>query len=254
MNEVYIDLEKKVKTKWFTKERLITYAIIVGLLIFLISLDRCRNNQLVNQRVISDSTIQALVKQKNEMGDLLVRQETIISSSQEDLKKIVTENMGLKKRLVKSVNAHAKVTTNTSVVNMEVPFEEEEEDFYLPPIQYDSCDTNTIKVPRVASIETTDFYFKGTVTKKGLTVDSLSLPDTQNIAFVKTGGWFKTDINGKFRIYKKPKLEVMVTHTNKYIDVKGLSSEFYKPPNKPRWGERIIIAVTAVAGTLLLTK
>ncbi len=261
MNEIYTDFEKKIMKKtWFTKERLITYTIILGLIIGLISLDQCRRGELNTKQIKLDSTslaLQNMVIEKNKLGDEVVRQNVIITDNQGDIKELALDNMNLKKSLansIKKVKAYAKIQTNTSVVNVDVPYEEEEADFYLPPIQYDSCDSNTIRVPKVAVLDTTDLYFRGTVTKDKFIIDSLSLPDTQNIVFATTGGWFKKDINGKFRIYKKPKLEAIVTHTNNYIKTTGLSSSFYDPPPKPRWLERIVIAASAVAATILLLK
>jgi len=261
MSEVYTDLEKKnMKKTWFTKERIITYTIIVGLIIGLVTLDQCRKGQYRSQQSKLDSTtllLQTMVIEKNKLGDEVVRQNVIITDKQGDIKQLALDNMNLKKGLaasVRKVKAYAKVKTNTSVVNIDVPYEEEEPDYYIPPIQYDSCDTNVIKIPKVAVLDTTDLYFKGTITKEKFRIDSLSFPDTQNIVFAETGGWFKKDINGKLKIYKKPKLEVIITHTNNYIKTTGLSSSFYQPPPKPRWLERIAIAAGAVAATILLLK
>lgn len=246
--------------KYFTTDRIIGILIIVGLVIALFMVGNCRNSEFLSQKAKLDSTtlaLQNMVIEKNKLGDEVVRQNVIITDNQEDIKELALDNMNLKKSLansVKKVKAYAKIQTNTSVVNVDVPYEEEETDFYLPPIQYDSCDSNVIRVPKVAVLDTTDLYFKGTVTKDKFRIDSLSLPDTQNIVFATTGGWFKKDINGKRRIYKKPKLEVIVTHTNDYIKTTGLSSSFYDPPPKPRWLERILIAAGAVAATILLSK
>ena len=249
-----------MKKTWFTKERIITYTIILGLIIGLLTLDQCRMSQFRSQQGKLDSTtlvLQGMVIEKNKLGDEVIRQNVIITDDQDNIKNLALDNMNLKKSLannIKKVKAYAKVQTNTSVVNVDVPYEEDETDFYLPPIQYDSCDSNVIRVPKVAVLDTTDLYFKGTVTKDKFRIDSLSLPDTQNIIFATTGGWFKKDINGKRRIYKKPKLEVIVTHTNNYIKTTGLSSSFYDPPPKPRWLERVLIAAGAVAATILLSK
>lgn len=249
-----------MKKTWFTKERIITYTIILGLIIGLLTLDQCRMSQFRSQQGKLDSTtlvLQGMVIEKNKLGDEVIRQNVIITDDQDNIKNLALDNMNLKKSLannIKKVKAYAKVQTNTSVVNVDVPYEEDETDFYLPPIQYDSCDSNVIRVPKVAVLDTTDLYFKGTVTKDKFRIDSLSLPDTQNIIFATTGGWFKKDINGKRRIYKKPKLEVIVTHTNNYIKTTGLSSSFYDPPPKPRWLERVLIAAGAVAATILLLK
>ena len=246
-----------MKKTWFTKERLITYTIIIGLIIGLLTLDQCRRGEFRSQQGKLDSTtlaLQTMVIEKNKLGDEVVRQNVIITGDQEDIKKILQDNMNLKKSLansIKKVKAYTKVQTNTNVVDVDVPYEED--DFYLPPIQ-DSCDSNVIRVPKVAMLDTTDLYFRGIVTKEKFKIDSLSLPNTQNIAFVETGGWFKKDINGKLKIYKKPKLEVVITNTNNYIKTTGLSSAFYQPPPKARWLERVLIAAGAVAATILLSK
>ncbi len=249
-----------MKKTFFTTDRIVGILIIVGLVIALFMVGNCRSNEFLSQKARLDSTslaLQTMVIEKNKLGDEVVRQNVIITDNQGDIKELALDNMNLKKSLantVKKVKAYAKIQTNTSVVDVDVPYEEDETDFYLPPIQYDSCDSNVIRVPKVAILDTPDLYLKGTVTKEKFRIDSLSLPDTQNIVFATTGGWFKRDINGKRRIYQKPKLEVIVTHTNNYIKTTGLSSSFYDPPPKPRWLERVLIAAGAVAATILLSK
>ena len=256
MNEIYTDFEKKIMKKtFFTADRIIGILIIVGLVIALFMVGNCRSNEFLSQKARLDSTslaLQNMVIEKNKLGDEVVRQNVIITDNQEDIKRMVIDNMELKKSLAKSikqVKAYAKIRTNTSIADVDVPYEEE--DYYIPPI---SCDTNVIRVPKVALLDSTNLYFKGTITKEKLKIDSLSIPNTQNIAFVKTGGWFKKDINGKRRIYKKPKLEVIVTNSSEYINTTGLSSAFYEPPPKPRWLERVLIAAAAVAATILISK
>jgi hypothetical protein len=237
-----------------TKERLITYIIIVGLIIGLLTLDQCRRGEFRSQQSKLDSTtlaLQTMVIEKNKLGDEVVRQNVIITDNQENIKNLALDNMNLKKSLansIKKVKAYSKVQTNTSVVDIDIPYEED-----IIPIQ-DSCDSNVIRVPKVAILDTTDLYFRGTVTKDKFKIDSLSLPNIQNIAFVETGGWFRKDINGKLKIYKKPKLEIIITNTNNYVKTTGLSSAFYQPPPKARWLERVLIAAGAVAATILLLK
>ena len=244
----------KVLTKikeFFTINRIIGIGIIVVLLIGLSRLDSCQNNRYGNLKAENDSLIsltQRLVQDTNKLGQVITKQAVTITEDKEAINKLTADIFNLKKkdqRRIQQVNSLIKETTNTKVDTTLVPLS----DTSKPKFNADSCkeaiayiEDSTVKVPQRLIIDSTKdkyFQFDATLTKNGLTINSVNFPDSQYIATVETGGWFKRDINGKLKLYQKRQLEIQVLHTNKYITVTGISSLIYKPKVKGRWVERL---------------
>lgn len=250
-------VQGKVKT-FFTSGRFIPWAIIIGLLIFLGTLDTCRNRDFQAQENRLDSVTlanQQLTQEKNRLGQIVSTQPVIITADQEELKKITAKNFQLMSQLekrIKQVNTLIQEKSITGVEDMYIPYEDKQ--------PFDSsdnpCPPHMIATPKDIKLDTdSNFRFSGTILKDGFKINSIQFPDSQRIAVIETkGGFFKRDINGKRKFFRRKSLEIQVVHTNPYVKTIGLSSVIYQPKVKGRWLERFFIAGAASAATIFLIK
>lgn len=248
---------------WFNHKRVIVILVGIGICIALSMLDKCRGDKFKNQQATIDSLTlanQKLVQDTNRLGQLLVKQQAITTADPEQIKALALENLQLKDRdakRIKQVNSLLKENTKLKLENYYIPYNPEDtSDYILPDTVKIPCpDTNYVKVPKtVTDTSKEDFKFVATIGNKGLTIDSLVITDKETIVFAETGGWFKRDINGKFRIHQKRKIEAIVTHSNKLIKVEQMNSLYYTPKPRARWLERLLIAGGAVFITSQLMK
>lgn len=257
-------VENKVK-KWFTWDRVIAYLIIIGLVIYLFNLDACRNRDFQAQKAQLDSVTllkQKLVKDTNRLGQVIIKQNVIITDDQENFKKLVEEKFALQKKdqkNIKTIRALTQEITSTGVKDVNVPYEEDEEwvsspdDTALAGIPCDSL--SYVHVPKQVSINEEFFKLSASVNKEGIHIDSINFPDTQRIVTLeKKGGLFKRDITGKLKVFKKKELQIIVLHTNPYVKTEGMNSINYQPKVKGRWVERGLIIAATVLATLKFLK
>lgn len=249
--------------EWFNYKRVIVLLVGVGICIALSMLDQCRGNKYAHQQKIIDSLTlvnQKLVQDTNRLGQLLVKQQAIVTTNQEEIKTVALENLQLKDKdakRIKQVNSLIKENTKLKLENYYIPYDPDDTSDYVLPdtIRIPCPDTNYIKVPKkITDTLKSDFKFVATVGKTGVTIDSLVITDKETIVFAETGGWFKRDINGKFKIHQKRKIEAIVSHSNKLISVEQMNSLYYTPKPKARWLERIVIAAASAFITLKLLK
>lgn len=256
--------------KYLTLKNIIGGGIIIGLVIALFSIDSCRRNQLSANRATIDSMTlanQELVKTVNKKGDTIAKQQVIITDDQESLKKMALDIFDLKKseeKRIKQIDALIRIKSSTRIDSVEVAYVDKEERKRFSDSLEKACadviayyDTNYIKVPKQVSIDSNqnkDFQFGGTVKKDKFVIDSIVFPNKQDIIVVETGGWFKRDINKKFHIFQKRKMEIFVQNSNKYVHVNGMNSFVYKPKPKARWLERLLIGGGAAAAAILISK
>jgi len=241
--------------KYLTTKNIILALIAIGIVIFLLKLDSCRNNKFSRQQATIDSLTlanQQLVRDTNRLGQLLVKQPVIVVTDQKALKALALENLNLKDRdakRIKQVNVLVTENTNLRIKDRLILFDTINSTTYIDTTK--PCPANAILTPQNLTDTTDkDFKFYATLEKRGLKIDSLSFPDKQTIALVETkGGLFKRNIEGKIKFWTPKTMEVFVTHTNKYLEVEGMNSLVFKPKVKGRWLERALI----VAGTVLIT-
>lgn len=248
---------------WFNYKRVLVILVGVGICIALSMLDQCRGNKYAHQQKTIDSLTlvnQKLVQDTNRLGQLLVKQQTITTTNPEEIKALALENLQLKEKdskRIKQVNSLIRENTKLKLENYYIPYDSDDtSDYVLPDTVKIPCPDNYISTPKkITDTTNKDFQFVATVGKTGLTIDSVVIKDIQNIAFVETkGGLFKRGINGKIKLWRKPTLEVFITHSNKLIKVEGLTSMYYTPKPKVRWLERILIAGASVFITSQLLK
>ena len=250
--------------QWFNYKRVIILLVGVGICIALSMLDQCRGNKYAHQQKTIDSLTlvnQKLVKDTKRLGQLLVKQQAITTTNPEEIKALALENLQLKEKdakRIKQVNSLIKENTKLKLNDYYIAYDPEDTSDYVLPdtIRIPCPDTNYVKVPKIVTdTNKADFKFVATVGKEGLTIDSLVITDTQTIAFVETkGGLFKRGTDGKIKLWRKPTIEAVVTHTNKLLTVEGMNSLYYTPKPKARWLERIAIAAASAFITLKLLK
>jgi hypothetical protein len=266
--------------KIFTTKHIIFGAVVIGLIIALIQVDSCRNRDFKKQQGTIDSLTlanQEMVKIVNKQGDTIVKQNVIITQDQASLKSLTADLFDLKKRderLLKEVQALLQIKSAVTIKNVDVPYKDTvgfkrfsdsleracaEVTKYYRGNSVELTDTTKDGVKSkhlvIDSIQNKNFQFDADILKTRLHINSINIPDSQRIAIiVNKGGLFRKDINGKLKIFKRRELQVMVTHTNPYIQTKGMSSVVYKPKVGGRWLERLIMVGAGVAGTLYLTK
>lgn len=266
--------------KIFTTKNIIFGLIVAGLIIALMQLDSCRNRDFKKQQATIDSLTlanQEMVKITNRQGDTIAKQNVIITQDQQALKNLTVELFDLKKRderLLKQVEALLQIKSAVVVKNVDVPYKDttgfkrfsdsvekacsEVIAYYRlnsVELQDTTVDGQKAKHVSIDSSENKHFQLNADILKNKLRINSINLPDSQRIAIiVNKGGLFRKDITGKLKVFKRRELQVMVTHTNPYIQIQGMSSVVYKPNVKGRWLERLIMVGLGVAGTIYLTK
>lgn len=256
--------------KYLTIKNIIGGGLIIGLIITLTMVDSCRRNQLVINRATIDSMTlanQELVKTVNKQGDTIIKQKIIITDDQESLKKLTLAVFDLKRneeKRIKQIDALIRIKSSSRIDSVEIAYVDTVERKRFTDSIERACaeviayyDSLYIKVPKTVSIDSVqnkDFQFTGTIEKNKFVIESAEFPNEQDIAVIETGGWFKRDINGKFKIHQKRQLEIMVKNSNKYVKTKGMNSIIYKPKPKARWLERLGIFAIGVAATVLIIK
>lgn len=278
-NFLIIIKSKFMLKKYLSLSHLILVGIIIGLVILLSQIDSCRGRDFVSQQAKLDSLTlanQQLVQVKNSLNQTISKQAVIITQDQSSLKDLTDSLFSLNKRdqkRVKKIDALIQIASKTHVDTLEVAyvdtierkrFSDSLERICADVIDYyrnttveltDSTNGELSKHVVIDSIENKHFQFDGSVLKNKFRINSVNFPDSQRIAIIETkGGFFKRDINGKVKIFRKKSMEIQVLHTNPYIKVSGMSSIVYKPPVKGRWVERALLFGGGIAFKIFILK
>jgi|694.fasta_scaffold00342_60 hypothetical protein len=220
----------------------ISHIILIGLfLITLFFLNKCSQSKYTELEdkykltQVENQTFESLVNKKN---DTIKTQNVIILKTEKSLKNYTDTIFNLKKkqeRKIKEVIAYYNNKTDTRVDSFFV--------FEVDSIPYpvvitdDYVRDSMITVPRTYKVDSTYFKFDATVTKKGMLINSLSLPDTTY---------------GRFVELKNGKIQYQVFNKNPYISIENSNSIIYQPKKKRlKW--LIPLGVGIVTG-ILITK
>lgn len=195
---------------------------------------------------------------KNEAGKQVQVQQALVVNKQADIKKLSDSIFNLKRknaRQIKNIIAFYSQHTNTVIDSIPVP--------YLDTVEYrkfkDSLDfykfakDSLIQVPKSIRVDSNYFHINETITKTGLLINTLSIPDSQYVRIVENkGGFFKRDVNGKLKFHIPTTVQFQTLHTNPLIHVTGQNSVLYQPNNKSKvLGKVIILGLGILAGKLL---
>jgi hypothetical protein len=188
---------------------------------------------------------QTLTDKVNSQGKTIKSQDVIITDNTTSLNNL-TDSIFRLKRKNAEVIAYFRTKTNTSLVEVEVPYLDTTGarhwiDSVLAlaptPINPDSV----LLVPQRAFLENEHLKLLATVRKQGLTIDSLDLPDNLQLRFLETKGG----------LFRSKKIEVQFFHSNPYVHTVSANSVFYKPKKVP-FLKRIILPVAIGVGAGLL--
>lgn len=223
--------------------------IVTGFLTLLFWMQTCKFQDQIKEgkKQISQLQLdkQTLTDKINSQGKTIKSQDVIITDNTASLNNLTDSIFHLKRRN-QEVIAYFKAKTNTSLVEIPVPYMDTtgakhwiDSVLALAPTP---IDPNTIiKVPQRAFLETSQLRLLATVKKEGLSIDSLDLPDDLQLRFLETKG----------SLFKSKKIEVQFFHSNPYIHTLSANSVFYKPKKVP-FLKRIVLPVAIGVGAGLL--
>jgi hypothetical protein len=215
------------------KYRNILIGVIVIILILFLRIG-CKNAEIAS--VETTNSLLQIENQKfekiiNNQDDSIVKQRAIIIKDKEQLKTFTDSIFKLKEK-VKSVTAFYKEVIKTNWDTVNIPYTDTQ---YIPNPFLQTGDTitkelytyinNSVKVPNPFNIDSSLYSIKGEVTKQGVRIDSLNIPDTFNLRIVETKG----------KLFKPSFIEFQSLHTNKLVQVTGVNSIMYKLPKKTFW-------------------
>lgn len=225
-----------------TLERIIILALALTLAF---SLFKCESNRKeakkeISQLILDKQTSDSLVNVNNQK---IVTQEAILTKNKEALSSLTDSIFALTKkqeRKIKDVIAYYKGITSTQIRDVDVPYidtiamkkwEDSIKASCSEVIEY--YETNTISVPRTAVDSTPSYHIALTINKDNIHVDDIQVIDTQYIRFVTLkGGPLRRDIEGKFHLWLKKRVQVQVLHTNQdNVTILGQNSAIYTPPS-----------------------
>lgn len=208
--------------------------IVISIIVFLFFFLRigCKNAEIASLETslsLSELNNQKYEKIVNTLEDTILKQRAIIIKDKEQLKTFTDSIFNLKQK-VKAVTAFYKETTKTDWDTVYIPYDSTPT---IPQVQYGDTITkeiknyidSSIKVPNKFSKDSSLFSIKGEVTKQGVRIDSLNIPDTFNLRIVETKG----------KLFKPSFVEFQSFHTNKLVQVTGVNSIMYKLPKKTFW-------------------
>jgi hypothetical protein len=168
------------------------------------------------------------VQMKNHFGNTISMFQATTTNLQKQLLSYSDSIFKLGKKhekQIKEIKAFYSSRVKTRIDSVDVPYIDTPamrkwEDSVLlnckDVIQY--YEDSSVLIGTKASIETPYYTIDATVNKASITIDSLSIIDTQYVRVVMMkGGLFKKPLKGKRKFYTKPYPQVEVMHKNPYI-------------------------------------
>ena len=237
-----------------------TILIVILSAVLLYSLKTCNDKDKYNTALKLEN--QQLDSTYNAKGQLLIASQTEVTLSQEAFRNATDSMFAMNKKFenrIKQILAFYKATTNTVIREVEVPYIDSIarvawEDSIRKSCQavIDYYEANTITVPTSARDSTKNYTADFTATFSGITINNLSIPDSQYLRFIELkGGLLKKDASGKRKLFARRTFQVQVIHTNPLIQTTSTTSAIYQPPKRGRWLEK---ALLIGAGIFLGTK
>jgi hypothetical protein len=242
----------------------IKWILIVGLsLILLWSFKTCEDkNKDIDKLELKNQVTDSM---KNKLGQTVIIQEATITNNKQVLKHLTDSIFNLKKKQekkIKDVIAYYSSITKIEIKDKLVPYKDtlgrkEWEDSVsiacTKVIEY--YEANTITVPTPASDSTKNYKIDLTVTKAGVRIDSLFIPNKLDIRFVTIkGGLLKKDASGKRRLFTRKSIQVQVLNSNELLKTYDQKSILYKSPKKGRWLEKAALIGGGIFLGLQLNK
>ncbi len=193
---------------------------------------------------------QNYIKVTDELGKEVVKQKAVVVKEREQVKEYSDKYFALKEK-PKSVDVFYQEVTKTDWDTAFIPYHDT---LYvkIDPIVGDTITQelknyidSSVRIPNSFEKDSSLFAIKGRVLKNGVSIDSLSLPDTFNLRVVETKG----------KLFKPSFVEFQSFHTNPLVNVTGTQSVIYKVPKKTFWQvvlDKLIWVGIGVGATTLI--
>lgn len=196
---------------------------------------------------------QTLRETTNRQGRQIQEQDVILTNSRKALSRLTDTIFDLRRRDSRNLEtiAYFKGVTKASIKNIQIPyldtvFMERFKDSVLHTreglLAY--IEDSTIQVPNVAKVDSVHFQLALSLAKKGVTLDSLSIPNTLELRFVESGG----------NLFRSPRIEVQYFNSNPYIKNISSNSVFYQPKKKSFFTRIILPVAVGVGAGILISK
>lgn len=237
--------------------------VIIGVLVALLAFTGYKwndANRQISQLELKNQTLDSV---SNKLGQTVLIQEAIVTSNRYAIKQLTDSIFALTKaqdRKIRDVISFYEGHTNTVIKEVQIPYVDKFALKQFSDSVAKKCaeviayyDAHTISVPRTAKDSTQNYKVALTVTKQAVVVDSIVIPNKQDIRFVTTkGGLLKRNTEGKLKLWLKPTIQVQVLNSNPLVHVTGQNSAYFKPPVKARVLEKaLLIGASVFIGTKL---
>ncbi len=232
-------------------------AIITSILAVLLLLNTCRLNRKIDKQEgqitaeqLKNQTLDSVINTKNKV---IYRQDAIIVANNESLSQMTDTIFNLKAKDAKNLEtiAYYQGRNIVTINGVNVPYlDSAYMKYFSDSVQLACKDVidymrdSTVQVGMVAADSTPYYAIQQTVEKKGITINSLTIPDTLNLRFVQHKGG----------LFKKSKIEVQYFHTNPLVKTTGSNSVFYQPKKKSFFQRVILPVAVGVGAGLLIAK
>lgn len=220
------------------------WAFPLLIVLFILSWRECRHRgeSLADLSISLDSAARQAKHYENEKGQLIAENRQLEAQGSAQLQRLTDTIFNLKKensKQVKTVQQYAQIIQKFQVKDKFVPFD---------PVPVDSpvvvapqpgpVDTNKIRVPRTFNYSDSGTTVAGTVTYRGVTLDSIGVENTVH---------FRTVTNKVGFLKLGRETTVQVLNSNKDVQTVGVIS--IAVPHKVgwwhRWGKPVLFAALA---------
>jgi len=165
------------------------------------------NNQLTNEKTNNALLSQKVDTLRNKVGELVYQQDILTTTSKETIKRI-TDSLQLK---IKNPSFTVHSTTVTEIDSFFIP--------YPDSIAYETVCDSCIIVPKSFSMTNPWFNITGSVVRKGININKITIPDEEYLVVSEKKYGF---------LNLKSKKIVSVLHKNPHVVITNLQSLEYK--------------------------
>lgn len=228
--------------------------IITGLLTLLFWMQTCNLKHQIREGKEQITQLeldkQELTSRVNKQGKTIFQQDAIITDNTTALNKLTDSIFNLKRKNAETV-AYFKNRTATILPPIHIPYLDtlamkafEDSMTKLYPELAHLIQDSVIKVPQKTEVTNPHYNIIATARKKGITIDSLFIPDQLDLRFLETKG----------NLFRSPKVEVQFKHTNPYVHTTSANSAFYRP-KRASFLKRVLLPVAVGVGAgILISK
>jgi hypothetical protein len=236
---------------------LLTIIAILGVAVLLLLVNTCRiNRNYANQHETIDSlqlANQTLDSITNKQGETILTQEAIITGSTDAIDALTDTIFDLKAKDARNQKTIAYYKNDNVVIlnGVNVPYLDSAYMKYFSDSVTAQCQEvirymqdSMVHVGMKAGDSTQYYSISQTVNKSGITIDSLSIPNTLQLRFVEKKNGFL-----------KPKsIEVQFFNSNPLVKTTSSNSVIYRPKKKS-FLTRVVLPVAVGVGVgLLISK